>query len=121
MEEMECYIFVLCLGSHLIQNHPTRLLEIIFIEIEPDKCISGVEFLDNARGMTPKSEGTIHDDIWLRRANIEPLYILLKKDGNMSKTLCVQFCQKVMSVRKYFFPPRKYSFLLYCQTKSRSF
>jgi len=65
MEEMECYIFVLCLDPYLFKYRSARFSEIIFIEIEPDKCISGMEFFDNPRGMAPKSESAVHDDIWL--------------------------------------------------------
>lgn len=65
MEEMEGYIFVLCISPHVFENRFLRCSEICFIEIEPDEYVSWVEFLDNPCGMSPKSEGTIHDDIWL--------------------------------------------------------
>lgn len=68
--------------------------EIIVIEIESDKNISLVEFLDDTYCMTPKSEGAVNHNIPSSRAQIEAVYILMEEYRDMSKTFFVQIVKK---------------------------
>lgn len=68
--------------------------EIVVIEIEPDKDVSLMKFLDDSHSMTSEPEGAVDHDIPLSRAQIEAVYVLVVEHRNMSKTFFVQNVKK---------------------------
>ena len=70
------------------------VFEVVVVEIEPDKQVSVVQFLDDFRGVTSESERAVHYDISLCGAYIETFYILMEEYRNMSKTFFVQIVKK---------------------------
>ncbi len=94
MEEMECYTILLCKYSNTLFYNGPSVCQVIVIEIEPDKNIPFVQFLNNSYGMTPESEGAVNHYIPLRRGQIETIDILMEEHRNMSKTFFVQIVKK---------------------------
>ena len=94
MEEVKCYPILFSKYSNTLFYDGPSVLQVVIIEIESDKNVPFVQFLNNSYGMTPESEGAVDHYIPLCRAQIETVDILMEEHGNMSKTFFVQIVKK---------------------------